>query len=488
MSSDVIIIGAGVIGSAIARELSRKKLSIVVLEKELDVAFGNSSRNTGMLHAGFTYKPGSLKAKLCVEGNREFDGVARELGVSFRRTGKVVIGFNDDDLKRILKFKSIGEENGVDGLEIVDRARLDEIAPGAGGNFAMHCPTSGILDPIGYTIALAENAATNGVEFRFGEKVTGIERNDGMYEVTTDKGLHRGRWVINAAGMNSCAISDMIGFKRDYIVKGFKGEYIVLDKNLGKHLAIPVYPAPDEKGGFSTHATPTIDGNVLVGPDSYVVDDLEDYETTKLHLDGLYEDGKRMFPYMDRQSYIRSFAGIRVKRVNPMTNENLDFLIEDDIEIPNAINLVGIESPGLTCSLPIARRVSGLIGKTETLKENPNFDPVRLKTERFSEATNEERAKLIENDPDYGEIICRCEKVTKKEIIEAIRNPLGAATIASVKNRTRAGMGRCDGGYCQMRITELIGSELGLKETDIRYKARDSYMFTGRLRDEIEES
>ncbi|MBW8383312.1 MAG: NAD(P)/FAD-dependent oxidoreductase [Youngiibacter sp.] len=487
MSSDVIIVGAGVIGSAIARELSRKKLKILVLEKELDVAFGNSSRNTGMLHAGFTYKPGSLKARLCVEGNREFDEVAKELGVSFRRTGKVVIGFNDDDLERILKFKAIGEENGVEGLEIVDKTRLNEIAPGAGGNFAMHCPTSGILDPIGYTIALAENAAMNGVEFRFGEKVTGIERNDGMYEVTTDKGLHVGRWIINAAGMNACVISDMLGFKRDYIVKGFKGEYIVLDKNLGKHLNIPVYPAPDEKGGFSTHATPTIDGNVLVGPDSYISEDLEDYETTKLHLDGLYEDGKRMFPYMDRQSYIRSFAGIRVKRVNPMTNENLDFLIEDDSEIPNAVNLVGIESPGLTCSLPIARRVVSIIEKSEKLEENPCFNPVRHETERFNDASDEERARLIEMDPDYGEIICRCEKVTRKEILEAIRNPLGAATVASVKNRTRAGVGRCDGGYCQMRITELIGSELGLKETEIRYKAKESFMFTGRLRDEIKE-
>lgn len=487
MSSDVIIVGAGVIGSAIARELSRKKLSVVVLEKELDVAFGNSSRNTGMLHAGFTYKPGSLKAQLCVEGNNEFDEVARELGVSFRRTGKVVVGFNDDDLARIMKFKAIGEANGVRGLEIISKARLNEIAPGAGGNFAMHCPTSGILDPIGYTIALAENAAMNGVNFKFGERVTKINCNEGLYEVTTDKGFHKGRWIINAAGMNSCAISDMIGFKRDYIVKGFKGEYIVLDKGLGKYLNIPVYPAPDEKGGFSTHATPTIDGNVLVGPDSYISEDLEDYDNTKSHLDGLLEDGKKMFPQMDKQYYIRSFAGIRVKRVSPVTNENLDFLIESDIEIPNAINLVGIESPGLTCSLPIARRVVSLMEKSEKLEENPCFNPVRHETARFNDASEEERARLIEMDPDYGEIICRCEKVTRKEILEAIRNPLKAATVASVKNRTRAGMGRCDGGYCQMRITELIESELGLKETEIRYKAKDSYMFTGRVRDEIKE-
>lgn len=478
---DVVVIGAGVIGSAVARELSRYELKIVVLEKELDVACGNSSRNTGMLHAGFTYKPGSLKAQCAVEGNREFDQVARELGVPFRRTGKLVVGFTDFDRKNILKYKAIGEENGVKGMEMVDQKRILEIDPNAGGEFAMYVPSSGILDPMQYTIALAENACQNGAEFLFGERVRGISREGETYRISTEANVYESKWVINCAGAYASVISEMLGYP-NYPVKGFKGEYYVLDKKAGKYLSIPVYPAPNDKGGFATHATPTIDGNVLVGPDSYITKEPEDYAVTKEHMDGLFRDGSRMFKQMRREYFIRNFAGIRWKRFDPETGEILDFLIESDENHPNTVNLVGIESPGITCALPLARRAVKAFVEREHPASKANFDPVRPVRKRFYAMTAAEQAEAVCQNPEYGEIICRCETVTKAEIRAAIHNPLGVHTVTGIKNRTRATMGRCQGGYCETRITELIASEMGIPPEEIRYSKKDSYMFTGRVR------
>ncbi len=491
---DVIIIGAGVIGCAVARELSRYKLKTCVLEKELDVACGNSSRNTGMLHAGFTYKPGSLKAECAVEGNQEFDQVARELGVPFKRTGKLVIGFTERDRKNILKFKANGEKNGVKGMRMIDKEEIERIDANAGGEFAMYVPSSGILDPMQYTIGLAENACQNGVEFFFGQRVVGIHRQESKqslddnsyWMIKTEIDSFQTKWVINCAGMYASAISKMLGYE-DYPTKGFKGEYYVLDKKAGKYLSIPVYPAPNEKGGFMTHATPTIDGNVLVGPDSYLTDGLEDYTVTKEHMDGLFEDGQKMFKQMKREYFIRNFSGIRWKRYDKETGEILDFLLEaDEKKSPNTVNLVGIESPGVTCALPLARRAVAKLVERENPKKNPDFCPVRAVKKRFYEMTDEEQKRAIEENTLYGEIVCRCETVTKAEILEAIHNPLGVCTVTGIKNRTRATMGRCQGGYCETRITEMIEQELGVEPEQVRYSKRDSYMFTGKVRDECE--
>lgn len=484
-SYDVLVIGAGVVGSAVARELTRYRLRIGVLEKELDVACGNSGRNSGVLHAGFTYKVGSLKAECAVEGNREFDQVAKELDVPFRRVGKLVVGFTQKDRENILKYKAIGEQNGVEGLELIDKERIKQIDSSAGGEFAMYSPMSGILDPMQYTIALAENACQNGAEFLFGEKVVSIVREESGYRVEAEcqGGIHtfKTKWVVNCAGMYASEISQMLGFPC-YPVKGFKGEYFVLDKKAGQALSVPVYPAPNDKGGFATHATPTIDGNVLIGPDSYVVEDREDYGVTKEHLDGLVADGSKMFDQIKREYFIRNFAGIRWKRYDPETGEILDFLLESDEDHPGAINLVGIESPGLTSALPLARRAVKRLVEKEHPQPNPDFNPCRKAIRRFSEMSHEEQKKAIEENPDYGEIICRCENVTRAEILAAIHNPLGVHTVTGIKNRTRATMGRCQGGYCETRITGLIEKELGIKAEEVRYSKEGSYLFTGKVR------
>ncbi len=478
---DVLIIGAGAVGSAVAREMARYQLKIGVLEKEMDVACGNSGRNSGVLHGGFTYKTGSLKAQCCVEGNREFDRVARELDVPFRRCGKVVVGFNEKDMASLKRFQARGEANGAVGLEIIDKKRLQELDPSAGGEFAMYSPNSGILDPIAYNIALAENAKANGVDFFFDQCVTAIERTDGIYAVKTDRDVFKTRWVVNCAGLYSGVVSGMLGIG-GYVIRGFKGEYIVLDKKAGAFINMPVYPAPNENGGFATHAVPTVDGNVLIGPDSYITEDFEDFGVTSKHIEGLIEDGRKMFRYVKREYFIRNFAGIRAKRVDPETGEVLDFVCEARDEAPNTVNLVGIESPGLTSALPLARRAVALMAAREELKPNPNFNPVRKAVRKFSRMSLAEKEELIKKDPNYGEIVCRCENVTRSEILAAIHNPLGACTVESIKNRTRATMGRCQGGYCEMRITKMIEEEQQKKETEILYSRKNSYMFTGKVR------
>ncbi len=476
---DVIIIGGGVVGSAVARELTRYRLSVAVLEKESDVCTQTSGRNTGMLHAGFLYKPGSLKAQCAVEGNAEFDQVSRELDVPFKRTGKLIVGFTDEDRQRLEYFIERGRINGVPGMELIDRKRMDEIDPSAGGNFAIHCPSSGILDPFIYTIALAENAVKNGAEYHLYTEVTGADRaDDGRHVLHTNRGDFSCRWVVNSAGLNSAKVSAMLGIP-GYVIQPVKGEYFVLDKKAGAFAKIPVYPAPTAKFTFDTHATPTVDGNVLVGPNSFNVEDGEDYSVRQSGMDGLQESGARMFRHMKREYYIRTFAGARPKRIDPATGEVQDFLIECRDEAPGVVNLVGIESPGLTSAMPIARRVVGMIREREELEPNPAFDPVRRGITRFHEASREEQARLINENPDYGEIVCRCETVTRAEILEAIHNPLGVCTVNGIKVRTRASMGRCQGGYCETRITAMIREELNKAVTDVRLTNGDSYMFTG---------
>lgn len=478
-SYDVIIIGGGVVGSAVAHELTRWKLSVAVLEKESDVCTQTSGRNTGMLHAGFLYKPGSLKAQCAVEGNAEFDAVSKELDVPFKRTGKLIVGFTEEHRQRLMNMLERGRMNGVPGMELIDRRRMDEIDPSAGGNFAIFCPSSGILDPFLYTIALAENAVNNGARYHLYTEVTGAEAlPDGRHVLHTNKGDFACRWVVNSAGLNSAKISEMLGIP-GYVIQPVKGEYFVLDKKAGAFAKIPVYPAPTPRNTFDTHATPTVDGNVLVGPNSFNVEDGEDYSVSQSGMDGLQESGARMFKHMKRDYYIRTFSGARPKRIDPATGEVQDFLIECRDEVPGVINLVGIESPGLTSALPIARRVARLLGEREALTPNPAFNPVRRGIVRFHEASREEQARLIAENPDYGEIVCRCETVTRAEILQAIHNPLGVCTVNGIKVRTRASMGRCQGGYCETRITALIREELGKGVGEVELGPKGSGMFTG---------
>ncbi|MCI8959071.1 MAG: NAD(P)/FAD-dependent oxidoreductase [Lachnospiraceae bacterium] len=480
---DVLIIGGGMIGSAIAREMSRYQLRIGVLEKNLDVCYETSGRNSAVVHGGFAYDEGTLKARLCVEGNRIMGDLARELDFPFLRCGKVLVGNTEEDMETLKRTLVQGEKNGSQGLEIVDEDRLHELVPAAVGRFAMYSPNSGILEPFKYTIALAENAHQNGVDYYFDHEVTGISREeDGSYQVATIQGDYRCRWVVNAAGLGCGKISDMLGIK-GYRIIGSKGDYIILDKRTGPLLPMPVYPVPSNTY-MGIHVTNTIDGNVTIGPNADLVDNFEYYGVLQKNMDYLAESASRIWPHINRGDYIRNYSGILPKWVDEQgTIQDFRIEIRDDLA-PHAINLVGIESPGLTAAVPIARYAIGLMKDREELKENPDFNPVRKGIIRFEEQSKEEQARLIQENPDYGEVICRCEKVTRAEILQAIHNPLGVSTMAGIKYRTRAMMGRCQGGYCQMRLEQMIEEELGKKETEVLYARQGSQVLMGKVRGE----
>ena len=478
---DVLIIGGGVVGSAVARELARFKLKIGVLEKNRDVCYETSGRNSGVVHGGFAYEPGTWKARLCLQGNQGMGALSQELGFDFKRCGKVLVGNTPADRASLERTLGQGRQNGVQGLEIVEKECLHALVPTVNGEFALYSPNSGIVDPFDMTIALAENAAENGVRYFFDREVTGISRAYDGYKLTTGHGTFDTRWVVNAAGLGCGKISDMLGLT-GYRVIGSKGDYIILDQRCGKLLPMPAYPVPSNTY-MGIHVTNTTDGNVIIGPNAENVTDFGYYGVPQTSIDSLAADAARLWPHINKADYIRNYSGILPK----WTDENgviQDFKMEIRDELaPHAVNLVGIESPGLTAAVPIARHVVEMMRQRESLAPNPAFVPTRGGITRFANLSPEQQAACIAQNPDYGEVICRCEKVTKAEILQAIHNPLGVNTMVGIKYRTRSMMGRCQGGYCQMRIAELIEQELGVPDTGLLYARNGSNLFTGKMRE-----
>ena len=479
---DLIIIGSGVIGSAIARELSRYRLKTAVLERNPDLFGETSARNSGVLHAGFNNETGSKMARFCVEGNRLFDQIAAELDVPFKRTGKLIVGFTSDDYEQLLALKERGEKNGAPGFEMIDRERMKQLAPAVEGNFALFSGSTGILSPFQYNLGLAENAAKNGVSFFFSHPVTAAKHEGTLWQLTAGDEQFEARWVVNAAGLWADKISDLLGIP-GYTIYPCRGEYFLLDPRIGPLLPLPAYPVPNYKtGGLGIHLTPTVDGNVMVGPSNEYIDERDNYASTQQVMDMLIADGSRIFPHLRREYFIRNFSGIRPKLSGKEKGGYHDFVIErrDDLA-PHVVNLVGIESPGLTAALPIAREVIRLIREIEPLEENPYFDPIRRRIPTFHDKTPEQQAELIRQNPDYGEIICRCETITKAEVLAALRSPLPAHTMTGIKYRCRTMMGRCQGGYCQTRIADLLMEETGLTREELQYSKEGSWLFTGRV-------
>ena len=291
---DIVIIGGGVVGSSIAREISKYELKSCVLEKELDVCTETSGRNSGVLHAGFNNKPGSLMAKFCVEGNKNFDDLAKELDIPFKRTGKLVVGFDEEDKEKLIKMKEQGDINGVIGLEIINKDRIKDLSPFVEGNFALYSPSTGILNPFIYTIAMAENAVQNGVEYYLNNEVLEIKRENDFYKIKTNQGTYYSKWIINCAGLNSDKIGKMLGIK-EYTIHPCRGEYFILDQKVGQLLNMPAYPVPNPKmGGLGIHLTPSIDGNVFIGPSSEYIDSKDDYSVTQEVMNLLIKDGAQI--------------------------------------------------------------------------------------------------------------------------------------------------------------------------------------------------
>ena len=480
---DVLIVGAGAVGCAIARELSRYALRIGVLEKEADVAAGTSGRNSAVVHAGFNNRPGSLMAKLCVEGSQGFEALCRELDVPYKKTGKLIIAFSEPELETLRRLVRQGEANGCRGLQLIGAKELHAMAPNLGGIGAMSSPNTAIFDPFLYTVALAENALKNGAKFFLNTAVASIIRDCEGFCLTTSGGEFRSRILINAAGLFSGEVSAMAGVE-GYHIYPCRGQYLILDKIAGECLPMPVYPAPAAGiGGLGVHLTPTIHGNIIIGPNAEYIDAPEDHATTRETLDQLFREAQMLMPSLRRKDIIGAYSGIRSKLAPPNEGGYHDFVIQEEAAVPNFINLVGIESPGMTASVPIARMVSSMVHEKLSPAPNTAFDPTRRGILRFAEQTPERKAQLIAQDSDYGEIICRCQQITKKEICQAIENPLGVKTISAIKYRAWPTTGRCQGGYCLARIVEILEKEYGVAPQDITQRGEGSELFSGRVKE-----
>lgn len=478
---DVLIIGGGVVGCAIARELSRYEMRTVLLEKECDVCMETSGRNSGVAHAGFYMKPGTLKAELNVKGHRMLPSICSELCVPYEEIGKLVVAKNEDEIPYLKKLKENGDRNGTRNLRIIDRGEMKKLEPNIDATAALYSPTSAILDPFELTFALAENALSNGVKISLSTEVEGIGK-DGVFTVETNKGNYRAGIVVNSAGLYADKIAAMVGID-EYKIYPCRGEYHILDKNrrdLIKHLVYPV--PPKDVGGLGVHLTPTIHGNIMLGPSAEYICETRASTTCEV-MDQLLKEARELLPEVNRRDFIRSFAGVRPKLTPAGSTKAADFVIEEDPEVSGFINLIGIESPGLTAAPAIAEKVAGIIGESTELKPNKGFNPRRKPAVRFNQLPDEEKARLVEENPDYGQIVCRCESVTRKEILDALDNPLGVRNIDAVKRRCRAGMGRCQSGFCLPKIVEIMEEQYHMTVKDTRLNCSGSELFVGRTKD-----
>lgn len=475
--SEVLIIGAGVVGCSIARELSKFNIETVLLEKENDVCGGVSKGNSGVLHTGLYYPKGSLKGKLCVEGRLMFPKLAEQLNVPYQLCGKHVIARTDAELKDLETLKAVGENNGAKGLTIISGEELKKREPNVDALSALYSPVAGIILPYLFTIALAENALKNGVNIQVNTKVLSIQQLNSGYKVTTTKGVFYTDFLVNSAGLYADRISAMVGVDK-YKLYPCRGEYLILDKNCRELINSMIYPVPPKVAGvLGVHLTPTLEGNVLIGPSAEFIDKREDLRSTKEKIKQLMSGAKELLPSIPLNEIIYGFSAVRSKITPPEEKESRDFIIREDLE--NFINLIGIESPGLTSSPAIAKMIVQMIRKRKDMCEKVDFDPIRKRTFPFRETSRIKQATLIKEDPAYGEMVCRCEHVSKREVLNALNNPFSTRTISAVKYRTGAGMGRCHGGFCLPKIVEILKEEYGLCSQEINLKNLNSPLFVG---------
>lgn len=482
---DVAVIGGGVVGSAVLRELARYKLKLVLIEKESDLCEGVTKANSGVIHAGFNVAPGTLKAKTNVEGLGLIYGLAGELGVPHRKTGKLVLALDDSGRPALEALKAQGDRNGAPGLAIVGAAEIRSLEPLARGRWALYSPWTGIISPYEFAIALTESALRNGAAVFLDTPVTGVEvrGEDGGFVLTTPRGPVAARWAVNAAGLFADDVAALAG-SAVFRVAPCRGEYLVTDKDDAAPLRMPLYPVPppEDAGGLGIHVTPTLEGNLLLGPSSESVREKDDIASTRAVAEALRAEAGRLMPGLERWPIIRAYAGLRPKLLDPDSRRTGgDFVVEESALRPRWIDLAGIESPGLTAAPAIAARVAEIIGAKEGLEPKRDFDGGRAQPPRFAPLGDAERRRLVAADAGWGDVVCRCEHVTRAEVRTALRNPFGARTLDAVKRRTRCGMGRCQGGFCGPRIVGLMEEE-GLAPETITKRGGGSRLFMGRIK------
>ena len=474
---DIIIIGAGVTGCAIARELSKYELDVLVIERASDVCEGTSKANSGIVHAGYDAKPGTLKATLNVRGNILMEHLSKELDFPFKRNGSMVISFDESGREGLQRLYDQGQENKVKDLKIISGDEAREIEPSLSKDVAcaLYAPMGGIVCPFNLTIALAENASVNGVEFMLNTSVSEVQKSGSGYVVKTDKGDFETRAVVNAAGVYAAVFHNMISQKKINITPR-KGEYCLFDKNVGTLTKHTLFQLPT-KLGKGVLVTPTVHGNLLVGPNAEDIEDREGVNTTSAGLSEILAKGAMSVGSLPTKQIITSFAGLRAHE------DGGDFIIGEPDDAPGFFDAAGIESPGLTCAPAIGEFVALKVLKFIPAKEKTDFIRTRKGIPSMSLADAAEKEKLIKENPLYANVVCRCELVTEGEIMDAIHRPLGATTLDGVKRRTRAGMGRCQAGFCSPKTVEILARELGKDISEIGKNNGGSEFLTGFIKD-----
>ena len=472
---DVVIIGAGVVGGMVAHELAKYQLQIAIVDKGADVSLGATRANSAIVHAGFDAKEGTLKAKLNVEGSKMMEDVARKLGVKYKKNGSLVVGFDDEDKKTLEGLLVRGNKNDVEGLRLLTREEILEIEPniGAGVTVALHAPTGAIICPYELCMAAVGNAMDNGAELYLDFEVTSIEKTESGYKVVSADKTLEAKFVINCAGVNSDDVARMVG-DDSFSITARRGEYMLLDRECGNLVSHTIFRCPSAMGK-GILVSPTVDGNLLLGPTAENLDNKTDTATTADGLAKVRVQANEQVAGINMGKVITSFAGLRA------TGSTGDFVIN---ERDGFVNCGGIESPGLSASPAIAVYVAELLKNAGlSLTEKENHISTRRPMHYFSELSVDEKNEIIKEQPEFAHIICRCETVTEGEILEAIRTNPKPRDVDGVKRRTRASMGRCQGGFCMPYVVELLSKEYGCDYTEITKFGGKSYINIGKTKE-----
>ncbi len=479
MYYDIIVIGAGVVGCGLARELSMFNGSLAVLDKSYDVADGASKANSGIVHAGYDAAIGSNKAKYNVEGARLYEALCKEVNAPYKRCGAMVVGFNEDDKKTLNDLYHQGVVNGVKELEIIDGEAARKLEPNLSPDVccALNVPTSAITSPYELTYALADHAAVNGAKFYLETEVQNLEFVDGLWHLQTNKGEYTAKVVVNCTGIGSAKLHDIMS-KKPYKIQPRRGEYYMLDRLDPIPFERTIFQTPS-KMGKGVLVSPTVHGNTFLGPSSNDVEDGNDTSTTADILNFVYDKARITWPGATMRNVITTFAGMRAHE------EHGDFVVGRVDDAPQAYEAVGIESPGLTAAPAIAVALRDMIVDDMKLTKKAEIVPVPHRNKPFIDMSDEERAEAAAKDPAYGKIVCRCEQVTEAEIRAAINRPVGGRSLDAIKRRARPGSGRCQGGFCSTRVLELLAEELKINELEVTKHGGESKILTGRI-EEVE--
>ncbi len=473
---DVAIIGAGITGCSIAYELGKYNVKAIVIEKENDVAVGTTKANSAIVHGGYDPEVGTDMAKYNVKGNAYIKELCGKLDVAYKQIGALVCAFSEEEIAHVEELKARGEANGVPGLEIWDQAKVREAEPNISDAVvaALYSPTTGIVSPWELALALAETAATNGVEFKFNAPCTNITKEGDVYTIETPAGNVEAKYVCNAAGVYADVVNNYV-CEESFKILPNKGEYYLLDKSQGTLVNHVIFQCPNEKGK-GVLVSPTVHGNLIVGPDSQP-SAADDCSTTTDGLNFVRTTALKSVPTINYRESIRNFAGVRARTAVH------DFFIFEDKEQKGFFNISGMASPGLTSAPAIAVDLVKMMEESglELVAKEDICDS--RKVNRFKHMTNEERAEIVKANPLYGKIICRCETVTEGEIVDALHRPITPTSIDGIKRRCNAGMGRCQGGFCGPRVQEIIARELGIALADVPQDRVGTKIITGETKE-----